>query len=375
MKNIFSLFRINKLKKINKIVEKDICVSLIIIFMIVIVILLLIKVSKLYYNNKEGYNNNKEGYNNNNNNKSYTGSKGALHSDVTDITDTAAGVVENTTDYGMDKVSYLDDKVSSGLDSVVDFLSEKKEIPPQWRDFYGDGEMGETDVYKEPPDTSTIINDTCSTKGFLYSDYKDDICEKYGRNPRELDEKCKTLSVTNCKIPSCCVLLNGKQCRAGNIHGPLFLTDKGKDIDFSFYYNKQRCYGLCDTSFNPLEKCDKYLHNSVGISKECMVQMFNHFGCSNTEPDYFINDDMVKEYKLSSKNYIEKHIKTEVGGLANDRYNLDNIIKCKGKPYVIEKYREFNTLYTPDTPEKEIMDTLRTKNQIGLEQIFLNYYK
>ena len=77
-----------------------------------------------------------------------------------------------------------------------------------------------------------------------------------------------------------------------------------------------------------------------------MVQMFNHFGCSNTEPDYFINDDMVKEYKLSSKNYIEKHIKTEVGGLANDRYNLDNIIKCKGKPYVIEKYREFNTLYT-----------------------------
>jgi len=317
-----SKFRLNKIKIGNKI-----CLLLIIILIVFMGYLIYIKLSKLY-NNKEGY-----------------------------------------------KVSYLDDKVSSDLNSVVDFLSEKKKIPPQWRDFYSDGEMGETDIYKELPDTTTIINDSCSTKGILHSDYKEDICEKYGRNPRKLDEKCKSMSVTNCKIPNCCVLLDGKQCRAGNTNGPLFLTDKGKDIDFSFYYNKQKCYGQCDPNFNPLKKCDKYLHNSVGISKDCMTQMFNNFGCSNPEPDYFINDDMIKKYSLSSRKYVENHIKSEVGNLAKDRYNLDNIIKCKGKPYVIEKYRDFNTLLTPETPEEDIMNTLRTKNQIGLEQIFLNYYK
>src|SRR6056300_551864 len=240
MKLSLSSFRINRLNKENK------NIVLINIFVIFIGYLLY----KTFFITKEG-----------------------MRSEKSKATTKVVSGLSKQVQYGMDKVSYLDDKVSSGLDSVVDFLSEKKEIPPQWRDFYGDGEMGETDVYKELQDTSTIINDTCSTKGFLYSDYKDDICEKYGRNPSELDEKCKNLSVTNCKIPSCCVLLNGKQCRAGNIHGPLFLTDKGKDIDFSFYHNKQRCYGLCDISFNPLEKCDKYLHNSVGISKECMVQM------------------------------------------------------------------------------------------------------
>ena len=358
MKFSSSFFRTNKFKKLNK----KTCMLLIIILVVSTGCLLFVKLSKLY--TREGYDNN-----------SYTGIKEELHTDVSNMSDSAAGVAENVSNYGMDKVSYLDDKVSAGLDSVVDFLSEKKEIPPQWRDFYSDGEMGETDIYTELPDTSTIINDSCSTKGFLYSDYKEDICKKYGRNPKELDEICKSLSVTNCKIPSCCVLLNGKQCRAGNIHGPLFLTDKGKDIDFSFYYNKQRCYGQCDASANRLEKCDKYLHNSVGISKDCMIQLFNHFGCSNPAPDYFINDEMIKKYSLSSKKYIENHIKTEVGNLANDRYNLDNIIKCKGKPYVIEKYREFNTLLTPDTPEEEIMDILHSQNQIGLEQVFLNYYK
>lgn len=342
---------------------KKICFLLMILLIAVISCLTYIKLTNLYY--REGYNNTTP---------EYSGSKGRLHNYVYDRSEYASAAVEGTTDYGMRQINKVDKKVGGALDSFLDLISEKKEIPPQWKDFYGDGEMAENNIYKELPDTSLIINDNCSTKGFLHSDYKEDICSKPGQSQTELNEKCKKLSSSNCKIPSCCVLINGTKCLAGNATGPTFLTDEGKDLDYKFYYHRNKCYGKCDISGNALSECKKYLHNSVGISKECMLQMFNNFGCSNPSPDYFINASMVKDLSLSSKSYVENHIKKEVESIAKERYNLDNIIKCKGKPYVIDNYRTYNILLMPETTDEEIMDRLRTKNEIDLSHIYSKYY-
>lgn len=354
-----SFFRINKINKISK----NICFLLMILLTAVISCIIYIKLTKFYY--REGYDNTAP---------EYSGSKGRLHIYVSDRSEYAADAAQNTADYGMRQINKVDKKVGGALDSFLDLISEKKEIPPQWKDFYGDGEMAENDIYKELPDTSLIINDSCSIKGFLHSEYKEDICSKPGQTQSQLNEKCKKLSIENCKIPSCCVLINGTKCFAGNANGPTFLTDAGENLDYKFYYNKNKCYGNCDISGNALSECDKYLHNSVGISKECMLQMFNKFGCSNPSPDYFINASMVKDLSLSSKSYVENHIKTEVESIANERYNLDNIIKCKGKTYAINNYRAYNTLLTPETTDEEIMDTLRTKNEIDLSHIYSKYY-
>ena len=347
MKNLHSLFRSKK----NIFLNNKMCIFLMVILIIFMCFLTYVKISKIY-TNKEGYKT-RLSYN-------------PFKSNRANVTVNTARVIGST----------LVLANPDNLDSVLDAISEKKEIPPQWRDFYGDGEMEiNNDIYTEVPDTTNIINDTCSTKGFLYSDYKDDFCNKYNNKPETINEMCKKMSITNCKIPSCCVLLDGKKCVAGNTNGPLFLTDDGKDVDYIFYTNKNKCYGNCNISADDLSECNKYKHNSIDISKKCMIQMFNRFGCSNPDPDYFINDKMVKDMSLSSKSYVENNIKEEVTKIVKNKYNLDNIIKCKGKPFVIDKYREFNSLIPKTMKDEEILSILKTKNEIDLSDIFLNYYR
>ena len=351
MKNLHSLFRSKK----NIFLNNKMCIFLMVILIIFMCLLTYVKVSKIY-TNKEGY-------------KTRL-SYGALRSPKSNARVNTGRVIGSALSTALVLAS------PDSLDSVLDAISEKKEIPPQWRDFYGDGEMEiNNDIYTEVPDTTNIINDTCSTKGFLYSDYKDDFCDKYNTRPEIINKMCKKMSISNCKIPSCCVLLDGKKCVAGNTNGPLYLTEDGKDVDYVFYTNKNKCYGNCNISDDELNECNKYKHNSIDISKKCMVQMFNRFGCSNPSPDYFINDKLVKEMSLSSKSYVENSIKEEVSKIVEKRYNLDNIIKCKGQPFVINKYREFNTLIPTTMKDEEVLSILKTKNEIDLSDIFLNYYR
>jgi hypothetical protein len=89
------------------------------------------------------------------------------------------------------------------------------------------------------PKVKFMITDTCSVKSFLNSNFKEDFCEKYLGDDVTLNNKCKELSPDNCKIPSCCVLLNGTKCVGGNMHGPTYTSDS------EYYHNKQKCYGNC----------------------------------------------------------------------------------------------------------------------------------
>jgi hypothetical protein len=56
-------------------------------------------------------------------------------------------------------------------------------------------------------------------------------------------KSCTKLTKKNCNATTCCVMLNGKKCVAGNQDGPTFKTDSGKDIKVDYYYYQNKCYG------------------------------------------------------------------------------------------------------------------------------------
>ena len=113
----------------------------------------------------------------------------------------------------------------------------------------------------------------------------------------------------------CCVLLKGDKCVAGNATGPIFLTDDGKRVDQAYYYHKNKCYGNCTTESNYETACSSYTPNSRGISQDCMVQMFNTYGCPNQTPRRLINADTVESYSQTTKKYVDNYIKTAVNVL------------------------------------------------------------
>jgi hypothetical protein len=75
------------------------------------------------------------------------------------------------------------------------------------------------------------------------SSYVESLCNG---SPAEIESKCSKLTVNNCKLTDCCVLLNKNKCVSGSSTGPTFLTDdKNNDITFDSYYHKNTCYGKC----------------------------------------------------------------------------------------------------------------------------------
>ena len=58
-----------------------------------------------------------------------------------------------------------------------------------------------------------------------------------------LKESCGKLTKKNCNATTCCVMLNGEKCVAGNQDGPTFQTESGKDITIDYYYYQNKCYG------------------------------------------------------------------------------------------------------------------------------------
>ena len=96
-----------------------------------------------------------------------------------------------------------------------------------------------------------IMIDSCSSLGILNSEFKTDICTTHAGDNMTINEKCQELSATNCALPSCCVLVNGT-CMAGNNNGPTFSTHNGMNIDYNYYYYKDKCYGACGSDANQI---------------------------------------------------------------------------------------------------------------------------
>jgi hypothetical protein len=200
-------------------------------------------------------------------------------------------------------------------DITTDILNNRPNQAIDWNTVYVDTRKtadNTINVLKLPKSnlSTTIIADACSTKGFLNSAFKEDICKAHAGDQVAINAKCQELSADNCKIPSCCVLLNGNTCVAGNIQGPNFLTQEGEAVDYTYYYYKDNCYGTgCEMANNYEAACNVYANNDTGISKSCMIQMFNINGCPNSNPTDLINDSMVQEYSETSKQYVNNYLK------------------------------------------------------------------
>lgn len=72
---------------------------------------------------------------------------------------------------------------------------------------------------------------------------EDSLCSLYSSQPKELNDKCGSLTEKNCNSTSCCLWLNGSSCVAGNVNGPTFRSKNGKDIDVKYYSYKNKLTG------------------------------------------------------------------------------------------------------------------------------------
>ena len=85
----------------------------------------------------------------------------------------------------------------------------------------------------------------------MLTDNADSFCKNHDSLPSSntLDKSCNNLTNSNCNNVSCCVLLNGEKCVAGDISGPTFKTNTdGTNINVDFYYYKNKCYGNCPST-------------------------------------------------------------------------------------------------------------------------------
>lgn len=230
------------------------------------------------------------------------------------------------------------DSIDTELNKIASFLDTSSKVkPPQWRDVYGNGvSVPDTVTTGLKPDTSLILVDGCSKRSIMHTDYNDDFCSVYQGDYETIDKKCKALGVDNCSLPSCCVLLNGTKCVAGDANGPTYLTDQGNQIDYYYYLYRDKCYGAgCnDSSSKYQQRCGKYADNSTNVSQDCMAELFNEAGCTNPNPNFVINDDYVYNNSKSSKKYIQNDLIATAKTLLSEiaKGNQDSRIKCKGDP-------------------------------------------
>jgi hypothetical protein len=77
--------------------------------------------------------------------------------------------------------------------------------------------------------------------------YPGGFCNQFKGNVSAIEEKCGALDVNTCASTSCCVLLGGQKCVAGNRNGPT-RTANYSDYNLQnrdFYYYSGKCYGNC----------------------------------------------------------------------------------------------------------------------------------
>jgi hypothetical protein len=84
-----------------------------------------------------------------------------------------------------------------------------------------------------------IVNTRSTLGGF---------CNSTKNNKMDMEQKCNKLSLDACASTSCCVLLGGQKCVAGNENGA-YMTANYTDYTLrnkDFYYYQGKCYGNCN---------------------------------------------------------------------------------------------------------------------------------
>jgi len=220
-------------------------------------------------------------------------------------------------------------------DLAVDIINQNPQQSIQWSNVFIDDTKNNKNTITviKTPDNNTplFMDDACSKKGILNSNFKEDICTLHAGDNMAIDKKCRELSSKNCSIPSCCVLLNNTTCVGGNASGPTFNSKNGVEIDYSYYYYKNKCYGegCLQSQKSIVMGCDEYTPNSTGVTKACMIYMLSEAGCHNPNPDWIITDEFVKANSQSTHRYIDNYLRAAVREL-NDNLTVENLRLCHG---------------------------------------------
>lgn len=88
------------------------------------------------------------------------------------------------------------------------------------------------------PQSSPVYNTASMLGGF---------CTQFKNDKFAIEEKCGALDLNTCASTSCCTLIGGQKCVAGNENGP---TNPASYTDLAlrnkdFYYYQGKCYGNC----------------------------------------------------------------------------------------------------------------------------------
>ena len=73
------------------------------------------------------------------------------------------------------------------------------------------------------------------------------FCSQNKNNPTVLESTCKLIDVDKCGSTSCCVLLGGSKCVAGDANGPTMKVNYSDILiqNKDYYYYQGKCYGNC----------------------------------------------------------------------------------------------------------------------------------
>jgi hypothetical protein len=191
--------------------------------------------------------------------------------------------------------SQVQDQLPGLLDKISGYVND---ATAEYDSAYGDT--------GGPPDYSTVIDTTGGKTDNTYftgKKFSDGFCNSYTDNIT-LNNQCSTLTAEHCNQTSCCVLLNGEKCVAGNAKGPTFLVDENrKDIDYSYYSYKNECYGSCGKGIgNAANPCAGFGDMDTGVDERCIKRLWTNSTCPNAR---YINPALVSSLKNVSKAEIE----------------------------------------------------------------------
>jgi hypothetical protein len=101
--------------------------------------------------------------------------------------------------------------------------------------------------YEESVFLSKLSNLPTTSEVFDTVSQKSGFCDATKSSKYEREQKCNQISLDSCASTSCCVLLGGEKCVAGDINGP---SIKANYSDFlitnkDYYYFDGNCYGNC----------------------------------------------------------------------------------------------------------------------------------
>lgn len=99
--------------------------------------------------------------------------------------------------------------------------------------------------------TKTLGKENLKPMG-ITTDITGGFCNQMKNDPTAMEQTCDKIPANQCSSTTCCVLIGGQKCVAGDKYGPnnrANFTDPYL-VNKDFYYYLGKCYGNCDKPFS-----------------------------------------------------------------------------------------------------------------------------